>query len=621
MRGQIAVSLPPNSMGDEAFTTCFYAFSFNGLGFSGVAQDLVLVRPEKHPRLERTGGPWNRRPDPVGRALPARLSEARPDHASVPGQDRYRGGARGDRAASQRVDRHRHTEGSRVVTRQIDTAILEAMGLPVPERHVAGDGPRMPSLGAIASRETIHFYLMAFARRNHFPLVASGQKSGSEVIIPRPICGPMSRAIGPSQQSIGGLANTSQLAKETGGEGWDDPDPGRTFTPSEQKRLAIRFGLVPLAPGKSAPQKSQEDRAQAMSRMGRRRAGNDYGGTSGVVRTLARANLRCQSRRSRFRISERLPPPARVSRPGGVGGTDTSPLLRPGGPSCVCVSFRPRHCVVPGCSSPVATALPVEVMVPGRRTAGAEQRNLPKQECRHGRGRARRAEAAQTALINAKPGDVIELGEGRFEFNSTLSLDVSHVTLRGKGPDKTILSFKNQGAGTGGEGLLVTSKDDVTIADLAIEDARGDGIKINGTKRIIFRNVRTEWTGGPKETNGGYGIYPVLCTDVLIEGCKVSGASDAGIYVGQSTNIIVRRNTVEKNVAGIEIENCTKADVYENVATDNSGGILVFTMPDLPTKDGRVCRVFQQQGASRTTTRISPPRETSSRRSRRAPAS
>jgi parallel beta-helix repeat protein len=198
-------------------------------------------------------------------------------------------------------------------------------------------------------------------------------------------------------------------------------------------------------------------------------------------------------------------------------------------------------------------------------------------------------------LINAKPGDVIELGEGRFDFTSTLSLDVSHVTLRGKGPDKTILSFKDQGAGTGGEGLLVTSKDDVTLVDFAIEDARGDGIKTNGTKRIVFRNIRTEWTGGPKETNGGYGIYPVLCTDVLIEGCKVTGASDAGIYVGQSTNIIVRRNTVEKNVAGIEIENCVKADVYENVATDNSGGILVFTMPDLPTKDGRVCRVFNNK--------------------------
>ena len=202
---------------------------------------------------------------------------------------------------------------------------------------------------------------------------------------------------------------------------------------------------------------------------------------------------------------------------------------------------------------------------------------------------------AQAAMINAKPGDTIEFGAGRFEFRSTLSLDVSGVTVRGQGPDKTMLSFKDQGQGTGGEGLLVTSKENVTIQDLAVEDARGDAIKVQGTRRIVFRNVRAEWTGGPKETNGGYGFYPVLCNDVVIEDCKAIGASDAGIYVGQSENIIVRRNTAEKNVAGIEIENSTRADVYENLATDNSGGILVFTMPDLPKKDGRLCRVFRNR--------------------------
>jgi parallel beta-helix repeat protein len=202
---------------------------------------------------------------------------------------------------------------------------------------------------------------------------------------------------------------------------------------------------------------------------------------------------------------------------------------------------------------------------------------------------------AQTAMINAGPGDVIELGAGRFDFRATLSLDVSRVTVRGQGPDKTILSFKDQGQGTGGEGLLVTSKEDVTLEDLAVEDARGDGIKVQGTKRIIFRRIRAEWTGGPKETNGGYGLYPVLCTDVVIEHCKVAGASDAGIYVGQSQNIVVRNNTVRQNVAGIEIENSTRADVHDNLATGNSGGILIFTMPDLPTKEGRLCRVFHNQ--------------------------
>jgi parallel beta-helix repeat protein len=209
-----------------------------------------------------------------------------------------------------------------------------------------------------------------------------------------------------------------------------------------------------------------------------------------------------------------------------------------------------------------------------------------------GEGAAKRL---QTALINAKAGDVIELGAGRFDCRATLSLDVSGVTVRGQGPDRTILSFKEQGAGTGGEGILVTSKEKVTIEDLAVEDAKGDAIKVQGTKRIIFRNVRTEWTGGPKETNGSYGLYPVLSTGVLIDGCTAVGASDAGIYVGQSEDIVIRNCTARQNVAGIEVENSTRADVYDNLATDNSGGILVFALPDLPKKDGRHCRVFHNR--------------------------
>jgi parallel beta-helix repeat protein len=199
---------------------------------------------------------------------------------------------------------------------------------------------------------------------------------------------------------------------------------------------------------------------------------------------------------------------------------------------------------------------------------------------------------AQAAMINAKPGEVIEFGPGRFDFRSTLSLDVSGVTVRGQGPDKTILSFKEQGAGTGGEGVLITSKENVVIENLAVEDARGDAVKAQGTKKIAFRWVRAEWTGGPKETNGGYGIYPVGCTQVLIEECTSIGASDAGIYVGQSEDVIVHKNKVEKNVAGIEIENSIRADVHDNLATDNSGGILIFTLPDLPKKEGRHCRVY-----------------------------
>ena len=64
--------------------------------------------------------------------------------------------------------------------------------------------------------------------------------------------------------------------------------------------------------------------------------------------------------------------------------------------------------------------------------------------------------------------------------------------------------------------------------------------------------------------------------DVLIDGCVAIGASDAGIYVGQSQNIIVKNSIAQYNVAGIEIENSFYADVFDNLTSHNTGGILVF---------------------------------------------
>jgi parallel beta-helix repeat protein len=195
----------------------------------------------------------------------------------------------------------------------------------------------------------------------------------------------------------------------------------------------------------------------------------------------------------------------------------------------------------------------------------------------------------QMQLIQAKPGDVITIPAGVHSINRGLSLNVSGVTIRGEGMDKSILSFKNQVQGA--EGLLVNAGD-FTIEDLAIEDTAGDGLKINEGRNIIIRRVRAEWTNGPDEKNGAYGIYPVQTENLLLEECVAIGASDAGIYVGQSRNVVVRNNRAEFNVAGIEIENTFLADVYGNVTTNNTGGILVFNMPDLP-QPGHSTRVYQ----------------------------
>ena len=197
----------------------------------------------------------------------------------------------------------------------------------------------------------------------------------------------------------------------------------------------------------------------------------------------------------------------------------------------------------------------------------------------------------QTQLIEDKPGDVITIPAGVHQINRGLSLNVSGVTLRGEGMDKSILSFKNQIQGA--EGILVNASD-FTIEDMAIEDTAGDGIKINEGKNVIIRRVRAEWTNGPDEKNGAYGIYPVQIENLLLEDSVAIGASDAGLYVGQSDNVVVRNNRAEFNVAGIEIENTMNADVYGNVVANNTGGILVFNMPDLP-RPGDTTRVYNNK--------------------------
>ena len=197
----------------------------------------------------------------------------------------------------------------------------------------------------------------------------------------------------------------------------------------------------------------------------------------------------------------------------------------------------------------------------------------------------------QTLFINAQNGSIIELPEGNFQLTVSLWLDgKSDVVIKGKGMDKTFLNFTNQISGA--EGIKITNGSNIRLQDLTVQDTKGDGIKTQEVKGISFNKVKAEWTRGANSKNGGYGIYPVQCTQVLIDSCEARGASDAGIYVGQSSHIIVRNSMAHENVAGIEIENSLYADVYNNEATNNTGGILVFDLPDLIQKKGGYVRVF-----------------------------
>ncbi len=198
----------------------------------------------------------------------------------------------------------------------------------------------------------------------------------------------------------------------------------------------------------------------------------------------------------------------------------------------------------------------------------------------------------QTRMIMAEPGDTIDIPAGTFLVSGSLSLDDKQdIVIRGAGMDKTILSFAKQKEGA--EGIRITNSRNISLLHLTIQDAIGDCIKAMNVDGLTFLGVKTEWTGRPKKTNGSYGLYPVSCQNVLIDHCHAIGASDAGIYVGQSHQVIVRNSLAYRNVAGIEIENTTMADVYDCEAYENTGGILVFDLPDLPKGRGGNVRVYR----------------------------
>lgn len=194
------------------------------------------------------------------------------------------------------------------------------------------------------------------------------------------------------------------------------------------------------------------------------------------------------------------------------------------------------------------------------------------------------------AFILAEDSSTIEITAGFYQLNTQLILDNRKaIKIKGAGMDQTVLSFRN--LKSGGEGVKIVGKN-ISVEDLTIEDAPGDGIKAQHTDGITFRRINVTWTNGDKSKNGTYAIYPVQCKNVMIDECIASHSKDAGIYVGQSENIVVKNSLAFGNVAGIEIENSDNAEVFGNTARDNSGGILVFNLPGLPKSDGKGTKIY-----------------------------
>lgn len=192
-------------------------------------------------------------------------------------------------------------------------------------------------------------------------------------------------------------------------------------------------------------------------------------------------------------------------------------------------------------------------------------------------------QSIQAAVDRCQPGDRVEIEPGVYQ--QTVVVDKSGVTIAGvqRQGARAVLD----GGGTLNDAVQVSGAD-FTIEGLTIRRYKGNGVLANKTERVVFRDLVLEDTGL-------YGVYPVECAGVLVESCTISQISDAGIYVGSSREILVRNNEVFNNVAGIEIENCTDAVVTNNSAHHNSTGILVFVLPNNPSKVGVDTRVINNR--------------------------
>lgn len=187
----------------------------------------------------------------------------------------------------------------------------------------------------------------------------------------------------------------------------------------------------------------------------------------------------------------------------------------------------------------------------------------------------------QTRFIDSVDGEVIEFGAGTFTLTDPLELSNREgIVLRGQGMDETILDFSGQE--TGGAGLDLMNMTNVVIEDMRIMDAAGNGLRISNSDGVVIRRVHAGWTAEDNVENGKYAIYPVSSDNVLVEDCVAENASDAGLYIGQVNTCIVRNSEAYGNVAGIEIENSNDCEVYGNTAENNTGGVLVFELPNLP---------------------------------------
>jgi len=175
----------------------------------------------------------------------------------------------------------------------------------------------------------------------------------------------------------------------------------------------------------------------------------------------------------------------------------------------------------------------------------------------------------QAAVDAAAPGALIKIEPGT--YSEAITVSKAGIKLVGLTTYEAGVIIQNPGDEE--DGISVTDAGDgFTLQNITVKNFEENGVVLDSVDNFTISHVTAI-------NNGEYGIFPVHSSHGIIEHCKVSGHTDTGIYVGQSTNVTMQFNEAFENVNGLEVENSSDVSVTNNQSHNNVCGILIDLLP------------------------------------------